>query len=50
MVRDEVKESDMVIYCYSCIARETQESAYSWDIKEVRKMEIVADGNSVDYN
>ena len=33
-----------------CITRETLDSVYIWDSKGVRKMEIVYDGNSVEYN
>ena len=47
---DEVKESDAASDGNWCIASETSESAYSWDIKRAGKAETVDDGNSLEYN
>ena len=46
---DEDEESDRVMDDCQRIARETPESAYSWDSKGVRKTEIVDDENSSEY-
>ena len=46
MVKEEVKETDMVMDSCWCIARETSESVYIWDIEGVRKMEIADNRNS----
>ena len=45
---EEVKDSDMEMQCRRRISRETSESAYRWDSKVVRKIEIVDIGNSVE--
>ena len=47
-VRDEFKESDMVSNGNRRIARETSDSAYSWDNERSRKTEMVDDGNSLE--
>ena len=47
--RDEIKDSETVRVYNWRIARETSESAYSWDIKRAKKTDIVDDGNSVEY-
>ena len=48
MGRDEVKNSDKVMESSRRIARESSESAYSWDCARVGNTEIVDDRNSVD--
>ena len=40
---------DMVQESSTCIARETSESAYSWDSEGDGKTEIFGFGNSVEY-
>ena len=46
---EEVKDMDIVHKSSQHIARDTFESAYSWDIKGVGKTEIVGVGNSGEY-
>ena len=45
---EEVKDSDMVWERSRCIARETSESAFSWDSEGFEKSEIGEDRNNVD--
>ena len=46
---DEVRDLDRVMDSCRRIARETPESAYSWESEGAGKTEIGGDGNSVEY-